>query len=199
MSKRPGKRQVICSQVYRAIHCALYCARGSPDAQSRHDQACRYNTQLQGVITDIRKLPGLSRFLQPTLFSELRISAEGGPIAIVNASKYGCDALIVLRDRDPTYIKLRITKSRVSDLSTRLHCLTLRAKHHDVSREPLELLRALWDEVVSPIVEILRTHCSHGSRARPPSSPSFHCTQLAHLGRANRLSPIFISLLTRLP
>ena len=39
--------------------------------------------------------------------------ASGGPVIIVNASKYSYDALIVFLDRDPVHIPLQITQTDV--------------------------------------------------------------------------------------
>jgi CHAT domain-containing protein len=135
-----------------------------PNAESQHDRAFRLNIQLQDIVTEIRKLPGLSRFLLPPLFSDLQIAASGGPIIIVNASQYSCDALIVLPDRDPVHVALPITKPRVSELTLELRSLTLRARFGDMTREFLRLLRKLWDEVVFPIVTTLQEVCPRRSR-----------------------------------
>ena len=48
--------------------------------------------EVYDIVTEIRQLPGLSRFLLPPLFSDLQIAASGGPVVIVNASQYSCDA-----------------------------------------------------------------------------------------------------------
>ena len=127
-----------------------------PNAESRHDRAFRLNIQLQDIVPEIRKLPGLSRFLLPPLFSDLQIAASGGPVIIVNASQYSCDALIVLPDRDPVHVPLPITKHRVSELALKLRSLTLRARFNDMTREFLMFLRELWDEVILPIVTTLQ-------------------------------------------
>ncbi|KAG8221724.1 TPR-like protein [Butyriboletus roseoflavus] len=106
--------------------------------------------------------PGSLSFLLPLPFSDLQHAASGGPVIIVNASKYSCDALVVLHDRAPFHIPLSITKTHVRELSSELDTLTLRAKSMDVTRDLGFLLRQLWDEVVSPIVEFLLTiHPSH--------------------------------------
>ena len=106
-------------------------------------------------MTSIRKLPGLSRFLLPLIFSDLQRAASGGPVIIVNASKYSCDALVVFLDRGPVHIPLQITQEGVRHLSTELHTLTVRAKN-------AFFLRKLWDQIVSPIVDCLQTtHPSH--------------------------------------
>ena len=130
----------------------------------QHERVCRLNLELQRVVTNIRNLPGLSCFLLPSLFPDLRRAASGGPVIIVNASKYSCYALIVFLDRDPVHIPLQITQEDVRDLSTELNTLTVRAAGDDVTRELASFLRKLWDRTVSPIVDCLQT--SHPSQSR---------------------------------
>ena len=130
-------------------------ALDSPGAD-QHDRVCRLSVELQRVVTRIRELPGLSRFLLPSLFSDLQQAARGGPVIIVNASEYGCDALVVLVDQDPVHIPLPITRQGVRELSSKLGTSTVRAKSMDVKRELGIILRELWDDVVSPIVNFLR-------------------------------------------
>ncbi|KAH0833940.1 TPR-like protein, partial [Lanmaoa asiatica] len=136
----------------------------SAPSPAQHDQAWHLNIQLQKVVTDIRRLPGLSRFLLPALFSELRDAASEGPVIIVNGSQYSCDALVVLLDRDPIRIPLQITRARVSQLSSELRSVSLHAKVRDVTKDLAFILRAIWDAVDSPIVEVLRTFQPRGSR-----------------------------------
>ena len=138
-------------------------ALNSPGAD-QHDRVCRLNLEMQTVVTDIRTLPGLSRFLLPLLFSELKRAASGGPVIIVNASEFSCDALIVFLDRDPVHTPLQITQQSVRYLSTELHTLTMRAKGVDVTRELVSFLRKLWDQIVSPIVDCLQA--THPSQSR---------------------------------
>ena len=123
----------------------------------QHDRLCRLNVELETVVTKIRELPGVSHFLLPPLFSDLQQAACNGPVIIVNASTYGCDALVVLVDRYPVHIPLSITKDGVRELSSKLATVTARAKSMDVTRDLAILLRELWDEVVSPIVNFLQT------------------------------------------
>jgi hypothetical protein len=77
--------------------------------EDTHKRVCRLNLALRRVVTSIRELPGLSRFLLPSLFSDLHRAASGGPVIIVNANQYSCDALIISPDRDPVHISLQIT------------------------------------------------------------------------------------------
>ncbi|KAI9460681.1 TPR-like protein [Boletus coccyginus] len=131
---------------------------------SQHECLCHLNLKMHTVVTNIRELPGLSRFLLPPLFSDLRHAASGGPVIIVNASKHSCDALIVLLRHDPVHIPLQITQEGVRDLSTELLTLTIRAKRANVTRELAAFLRKLWDQIVSSIVSFLRT--THPSQSR---------------------------------
>jgi hypothetical protein len=124
------------SEIHHTIH-----SQG-PD---QYTKLCVLNVDLQPAITHIRKLPGLARFLLPSSFSELQHAASGGPVVIVNANKYTCDALVVFFDRDPVHIPLKITKSRVQDLSSELRSLTLRAKIMDVKNDLGRFLRDLWE------------------------------------------------------
>ena len=130
----------------------------------QHEQLCHLNLEMQGVVTRIRELPGLSRFLLPSLFSDLQGAASGGPIIIVNASEYSCDALVVLFDRDPVHIPLQITQENVRDLAAELRTLTVRATQTDMTRQFAFFLRKLWDQIVSSIVDVLQT--IHPSRSR---------------------------------
>ncbi|KAF8436351.1 CHAT domain-containing protein [Boletus edulis BED1] len=134
----------------------------------QHGRLCHLNLKMQKTIINIRELPGLSRFLLPSLFSELQRAASGGPVIIVNASQYSCDALVVLLDRDPVHIPLQITLECVRDLSKEVNNLTVRATRADVTRELAAFLRKLWDLIVSPIVDVLLT-------MYPPQSRIWWC------------------------
>ena len=134
----------------------------------RHERLCHLNYEMQRVVTSIRELPSLSRFLLPSLFPDLQRVASGGPVIVVNASKYSCDALIIILDRDPVHIPLQITQEDVRDLSKELRTLTVRARRVDVMKELASFLRKLWDQIVSPIVDRLQT-------THPPQSRIWWC------------------------
>ena len=87
--------------------------RNAPGAD-QHERVCHLNLELQRVVTNIRKLPGLSRFLLPSFFPDLQRAASGGPVITISASKYSCDALLVFLDRDPIHIPLQITQGKCS-------------------------------------------------------------------------------------
>ncbi|KAI9570958.1 CHAT domain-containing protein [Boletus coccyginus] len=152
------------------------------------------------VVTKVRELPSLSCFLLPLLFPDLQLAASGGPVIIVNASEYSCDALVVLLDRDPVHIPLQITQEGVRDLSMELHILTVRAKRFDVTRDLAAFLRKLWDQIVSPIVDFLQmTHpaqsCIWWCPTTEFSSLPLHAAGSYRKGQQN-LSNIYISSYT---
>ena len=125
------------------------------------------NLELQKVVSEVRELPGFSRFLPPSLFSDLQTAARDGPVIIMNASKHGCDALIVFSDEDPIHIPLAITKQNVRGLSLRLRILTRNAKRmdmNDMEKDLMVFLRELWDKLVSHIVDVLKATCPRNSR-----------------------------------
>ncbi|KAI9567941.1 CHAT domain-containing protein, partial [Boletus coccyginus] len=135
----------------------LICNALNSPGPDQHQHLCCLNLEMDRVVTNVRSLPGLSHFLLPSLFPDLQHAASGGPVIIVNASEYHCDALIVLVDCDPIHILLQITKEGVRDLSTELHTLTMHAKRVDMTRELAAFLRKLWDQIISPIVNCLQT------------------------------------------
>jgi CHAT domain-containing protein len=117
------------------------------------------------VVSRIRMLPDFSRFLLPPLFSDLRKAAEEGPVIIVNASQYSCDALIVLSDRDPVHVPIDITQTEASDLSTEFQSLSKEFGSFDTQHKLVRILRKLWHDIVDPIVQALGASNVHpGSR-----------------------------------
>ena len=138
----------------------------SPGAD-QYDRVCRLNLKLRKVVSKIRALPNFSRFLLPTLFSDLQRAASGGPVVIMNASKYSCDALIVFVDKDPVHIPLSVTREDVQELILKLRALLKLAKTEEpteMERHFMIFLRELWDAVVFRIVDFLRGACPSQSR-----------------------------------
>ncbi|KAG1747661.1 CHAT domain-containing protein [Suillus lakei] len=138
---------------------------GSTEDQSPHTR--RRTVQWHNVISRIRMLHNFSRFLLPPLFSDLQKAADDGPVIIVNASQYSCDALIIMKAHDPVHISLDIAHAKVCELSSKFQSLTARAGYSDHQVELhsiIAVLRELWDRVVSPIVQVLRNFILRGSR-----------------------------------
>ena len=112
----------------------------------------------QRVVDKIRNLDGFSRFLLSPQFDDLQRAAEYGPVIIVNASKYSCDALVVLRARAPIRVPLGCSLDDVVQLCTQLSELTQDSHAYGSHRELYvkEVLRELWSCVVERIVSVLQ-------------------------------------------
>ncbi|KAG1842754.1 CHAT domain-containing protein [Suillus subalutaceus] len=61
-----------------------------------------------GVVEEIRKIEGFSRFLLSPLFSDLQDAARDGPIILLIASKSSCDAIIIPHKQPLSCIQLPI-------------------------------------------------------------------------------------------
>ena len=136
--------------------------------------------QQDDVISRIRMLPHFSRFLLHPLFSDLQKAAEAGPVIIVNASRYSCDALIILNVQDPVHISLDIGRAEVSDLCNHFQSLTIHAGNSDHLLELntiVGVLRTLWECIVDPIVNVLKV-ISKSPKPRDGKLRSQHTTTL---------------------
>jgi CHAT domain-containing protein len=112
--------------------------------------------QWDDVVSRIRMLPDFSRFLLPPLFSDLQKAAEAGPVVIVNASRYSCDALIILSGQDPVHVTLHVAQAEVSELSSEFQSLAENFGCFDHIHKLAHILRKLWDIIVGPVVQVLK-------------------------------------------
>ncbi|OJA18780.1 hypothetical protein AZE42_01624 [Rhizopogon vesiculosus] len=174
----------------------------SPEYHSQ--QIHQLTMQWDDVVSSIRMLPDFSRFLLPPLFSDLQKAADYGPVIIVNASQYSCDALIILNSaRGPVHIPLDIVQFEVSELSTEFQSLVDHAgssNHHLESQNIVGVLRKLWDRIVGPIVDSLQELIRPGSRIWWCPTAEFTLLPLHAAGpyekKSHNLSHFYISSYT---
>ncbi|KAG1856954.1 TPR-like protein [Suillus subalutaceus] len=172
--------------------------------QSTEDQSPQIRQltmQWNDVLSRIRMLPDLSRFLLPPLFSDLQKAAEEGPVIIVNASQYSCDALIVLSDQSPVHIPIDITRAEVSELSSEFQSVAEQFGSSDHQNKLVGILRKLWHHIVDPVVQALRVSNVHpGSRIWWCPTAEFTLLPLHAAGPYERerdnLSQIYVSSYT---
>ncbi|KAH8811034.1 CHAT domain-containing protein [Xylogone sp. PMI_703] len=109
----------------------------------------RYNAsrELETLLVEIRKQPGFEDFLLPQTEKEMQSAANYGPIALVNVSKYRCDALLVE--------KHQIRSLRLPDL----HSNDIEEKVQGRSLGSPPVLRWLWDTVTNPVLDALGFNC----------------------------------------
>ncbi|KAF7363121.1 hypothetical protein MVEN_00664600 [Mycena venus] len=134
-------------------------------AQQSHAHALERNC----VIKQIRELPGFERFLLSKPISELSLAAKMGPVAIINISEYGCDALILLADLADEVIHVPLTnftiheaqalaKSLASIVGTTGRSDRLHGSHEgDRASEDIfsHILSELWFKIVHPVLNVL--------------------------------------------
>ncbi|KAG2048564.1 hypothetical protein BDR06DRAFT_1024396 [Suillus hirtellus] len=181
-----------------------FCLRSAFDqsTEDRSPQIRQLTMQWDGVITRIRMLPDFSRFLLPPLFSDLQKAAEDGPVIIVNASQYSCDALIIHTAEDPVHVPLDITQTEVSELSSEFQSLAEQFGSSDHQLKLVGILRKLWKNVVDPVVQALRklNVCPSGSRIWWCPTAEFTLLPLHAAGpyepKKKNLSDIYISSYT---
>ncbi|GAB2856333.1 CHAT domain-containing protein [Actinocorallia aurea] len=123
--------------------------RLSDPATGADETRVRLGQQWREVLQEIRSAPGWTDFLRPPQLSELLAASAHGPIAVLNPSEFGGDALIVspggvravpLPGLTPTALDEQINALRAA----------LQA-----SGDLAEILRWLWDVVAEPVLNEL--------------------------------------------
>lgn len=122
------------------------------------DPYWRVNGEWLSVVDRIRCQDGFSRFLLPPVFDDLQQAAECGPVIVVNASKYACDALIILPTQPPIHVPLQDSLGDPTQLCFQFSELIQNPYAYGEHRESWvkQSLRDLWTSVVHPIVTILQ-------------------------------------------
>ncbi|KAH9993132.1 CHAT domain-containing protein, partial [Russula compacta] len=110
------------------------------------------------LISQIRAQPGFNTFLIPPPFNTLRSAAAGGPVVLINHSKWRSDIIILLHDSPPSLIP---TRDDFYDQAKRLHDKLLAARTIGLDSREYEcalgyVLEHLYNLVGRPVVERLR-------------------------------------------
>ncbi|KAG2071253.1 TPR-like protein [Suillus decipiens] len=171
------------------------------DAFDQSSQIRQLTMQWDDVVSCIRMLPDFSRFLLPPLFSDLQKAAEDGPVIILNASQYGCDALIIHDTGDPVHVPLDTTQVEVSELSSEFQSLAEQFGSSNHQLKLVGILRKLWNDIVEHVVEALReSNVPPGSRIWWCPTAEFTLLPLHAAGpyekKRDNLSRIYISSYT---
>jgi hypothetical protein len=117
----------------------------------------------------VHKLPHFECFLLPKQYSELQHAAHNGPVVVLNASRYGCDALIIASPLELHHVCLdKLTYEHTDSLRKLLHAALdsqqlcderhlkhLSAKHLDRDATFQDVLGQLWETVVKPFFGFL--------------------------------------------
>ena len=110
------------------------------------------------LISHIRAQPGFDTFLVPPSFDTLRSAAAGGPVVLINHSKWRSDIIILLHHLPPSLIP---TSDDFYDRARGLHDKLLAARNKGLDSREYEdvlgyVLEHLYDLVGRPLTQRLR-------------------------------------------
>jgi len=116
--------------------------------------------ELEEVVGQIREIDGFNSFLQVVPFSTLRMAAAEGPVILINISNYRSDAIVLHTDNPPILVTLPdVQPEHLILLGQRLTSARGRAggvvKAGNASDLIHQILRDLWNKIVSPVVDCL--------------------------------------------
>ncbi|KAF4453288.1 TPR domain-containing protein [Fusarium austroafricanum] len=110
------------------------------DSSRRYERGNKFGE----LIERIRQLPSFEDFLRVPSEEAMRMAATEHPIVVINASRYRCDAIIVLPDC--------IRSIALRDLS--FERLQKQPRHRDSISDPY-VLSWLWEAAMKPILDSL--------------------------------------------
>ncbi|KAF9232422.1 CHAT domain-containing protein [Melanogaster broomeanus] len=119
--------------------------------------------QWNKVVEEIRTLKGFSRFLLPPLFRELQEAACKGPVIVLIANKFSCDAIIILHTQSPIHIQLHITWKQMCDLVVE-HVQNIHNSYGPDHNVFVETMGRIWKTVIFPVVHELKRFLRKNSR-----------------------------------
>lgn len=149
------------------------CAQldAEPAESEPADQRRAMADELDAVIDRIRSLPGLDRFLLAPTASALIEQAAQGPLAVINTSRYRCDALIVTTGGVQLQPLPALSEDELLErLEDLLHALNvdrpspMREARKRAERTIRDVLAWLSDTITAPVLNALEHE--------PSSSPA---------------------------
>jgi tetratricopeptide (TPR) repeat protein len=108
------------------------------------------------AVQQVRAIKGFSNFLQAVPFATLQMAAAEGPVILINISNYRSDAIILHINSPPLLVTLpEIQPNHLIHLTEQLTFARDMGAGADRSKVIFPILRALWKDIVSPIVDCL--------------------------------------------
>ena len=169
------------------------------------DRRRRLWAEHDAVLTEIRRLPGLDRFLLPPTWNELRPAATGGAVVLLNAGLQRCDGIVVTADGPPLLVplpdlRLADAEAWAAELTDATHDSGSFTGELRRQRVLTELLGRLWDTAVEPVLDAVEQRLRPGDGVLPrvwwmPTGPlgllPLHAA--GHPGRAGALDRVVSS------
>uniref|UniRef100_A0A0B7K4C7 CHAT domain-containing protein n=1 Tax=Bionectria ochroleuca TaxID=29856 RepID=A0A0B7K4C7_BIOOC len=129
------------AQEFVTLRDQLYALHQSP--LENIDQRHEISNKFEQSISNIRKLKGFEHFLRPHSKSDMHAFAQRGPVVIVNASSYRCDAFIIDQASMYTVPLPQLRLSGIKERITKLQHLNS------------DLLEWLWDTIAIHVLNKL--------------------------------------------
>ncbi|MEV6150167.1 CHAT domain-containing protein [Nonomuraea sp. NPDC052129] len=120
------------------------------DRERLLDQRHTLRRRREEILTEIRALPGFAGFLRPPRHESLLRAADAGPVAVVNVSRYGCDALLVTPE-GIRVVPLDITAAQVEERAAAFAA----AVDTRANEAVVTCLDWLWEHITGPVLDAL--------------------------------------------
>ncbi|KIJ64030.1 hypothetical protein HYDPIDRAFT_28924 [Hydnomerulius pinastri MD-312] len=190
----------VSDRLNRSAHMSFDDGRSIPTDEAKAYHYRDLVEEWNKVVEEIRTFEGFSRFLLPPLFADLREAASEGPVIILIASEFSCDAIIVLHRRSPVHLRLQITWEEIRDLVVN-HLRNI--YHLPGEYDTFEnVMGKLWRKVIHPVVRELKRFARKDSRIWWCPTSLFtalplHCAGEYERGSGSQvLSKLFVSSYT---
>ncbi|MEU6866187.1 CHAT domain-containing protein [Streptomyces sp. NPDC046876] len=128
---------------------------GAADSAQRQRRLAR---EWDALVTEIRSRPGFAYFMLPVPFAELSQATAGGPLVLVNVSRFRCDALVVEPGR-VRLVPLPALDAEEAQRRTERYLAAVDrlgrpgAAAGPVQQTVLDTLEWLWDAVAAPVLD----------------------------------------------
>jgi CHAT domain-containing protein len=148
------------------------------EAATRHAERRRYLArEWDDLVAQARQLPGFGDFLGPSSAADLSRCAAEGPVAIVNISRHGSQALIVTPDELTVVpldqIAFADTLERIDTLQAALAVLADSPATEQHAQQVLDqTLDWLAESITTPVAQALASLPEPPPPAKPPSPPT---------------------------
>lgn len=129
---------------------ALWVASNALSLELEGKKRREADKKLNKVIKEIRAQPELSDFLLPPTEDGFKAAAEPGPIIIINANSFRCDAFLIERHQIRV---LNLPNLTIEDVEKRAG--SLQASRLVASYQIMLTLEWLWDTVAGPCLDAL--------------------------------------------
>ncbi|CAE6511495.1 unnamed protein product [Rhizoctonia solani] len=158
---------------------SLALTSGSMTTEQVAQEHRRLAKEYNGLLVQIRGLPGFDDFLRPMKATGLVRAARTGPVVVINCHKGHCDALLILLGEQsvahvplPNFSAEKAQEARQT-LEGSLRCKGIRDRGVKVRQEPGQkddmssVLVTLWHNVVKPVLEYLGCMNTNPSASMP--------------------------------